>query len=139
MASVKYNQFGKAIAKSDLDTVNFKVMLMAESYTPDIDAHVYVSDISASRAAGTTDIATTLTISVNNTTNKTEFDFTDIVTGTITTITNAFVLYIDTGNPATSELLTYNELTDGITTPKTFGVVSGVLTITIPTDGIFSI
>ncbi len=139
MANVKFNTCGRAIAKNDLDTVSFKVMFMDPTYTPNSDTQVYVSDISASRAAGSTDIATTLTINVDNTDNRTEFDFTDIVTGTITTSTNAFVLYIDTGVAATSELLTYNELTDGVTTPKTFTVVSGVLTATINANGIFSI
>ena len=138
MANVKYNSCGRAIAKNDLDTVTFKVMFMATSYTPDPDAHVYVSDISASRASGTTDIATTLTINVDNTDNRTEFDFTDIVTGTITATTGGLVLYIDTGVAATSELLVYNDLlASGV--QSNFTVVSGVLTATVNASGIFSI
>lgn len=139
MANVKYNGFGRAIAKNDIDTVTIKAMLMATSYTPDADAHVYVSDISASRASGTTDITLSgLTINVDNTDNRTEFDFADIVTGTITATTNAVVLYISTGVDSTSELLTYNELLAS-GTPTTFTVVSGVLTATVSTNGLFSI
>lgn len=138
MAEVKYNTFGRAIAKNDMDTVSIKAMFMATSYTPDPDAHVYVSDISASRASGTTDLATTLTINVDNTDNRTEFDFTDLVTGTITTSTNGVVLYISTGVDATSELLCYVDLESG-GVQTTFSVVSGVLTATVSANGIFSI
>lgn len=138
MAEVKYNTFGKAIAKNDMDTVTIKAMFMATSYTPDTDAHVFVSDISASRASGTTDLTTTLTINVDNTDNRTEFDFTDLVTGTITATTNGVVFYISTGVDATSELLCYCDLESaGVQT--SFSVVSGVLTATISANGAFSI
>jgi len=113
-------------------------MFMATSYTPDADAHVYVSDISASRASGTTDITTTLTINVDNTDNRTEFDFTDLVTGTITATTNGVVFYISTGVDATSELLCYCDLESG-GVQTTFSVVSGVLTATVSANGVFSI
>lgn len=140
MANVKYNAFGRAIAKNDLDTVSFKVMFVDPSYTPNPDTHVYLSDVSASRASGSTDIAVTLTISVDNTDNNTNFDFTDAVTGAITLLagTNGVILYIDTGTPATSELLTYNELQlSGV--QRTFYPVEGILTATVDADGIFSI
>jgi hypothetical protein len=139
MANVKFNSAGQAIAKNDLDTVSFKVMFCDPAYTPDPDTEVYLLDVSANRATGTTDLATTLTISVDNTLNVTKFDFSDIVTGTITASTNAIVLYIDTGVEATSELITYNELVDGADTPTTFNVVGGVLTATVDADGIFTI
>lgn len=140
MSNVKFNSFGRAIAKNDIDTVTIKAMFMAPSYTPDADAHVYVSDISASRASGSTDLTVSgLTINVDNTDNRTEFDSADLVTGTITASTNSYVLYISTGVDATSELLCYIELTDGVTTPKTFAVVGGVLTITVNASGHFAI
>lgn len=139
MSNVKFNSAGRAIAKNDLDTVSFKVMFCAPAYTPNPDTEVFLSDIVANRAAGTTDLAVTLTINVDNTDNRTEFDFTDAVTGTVTATTNAIVLYIDTGVAATSELLTYNELVNGAGTPTTFNVVAGVLTATVDADGLFSI
>lgn len=140
MANVKFNSFGRAIAKNDIDTVTIKAMFMDPSYTPDADAHVYVSDISASRASGTTDLTLgSVTITVDNTDNRVEFDSADLVTGTITATTNSYVLYISTGVDATSELLCYIELTDGVTTPKTFAVVSGVLTVTVNANGHFAI
>jgi hypothetical protein len=140
MANVKYNAFGKAIAKNDIDTVTIKAMFMNPAYTPDADAHVYVSDISASRAVGTTDLTlSNVTITVDNTDNRTEFDSDNLVTDSITATTNSYVLYISTGVDSTSELLCYVELTDGVTTPKTFFLVEGVLTVTVSGNGHFTI
>lgn len=141
MANVKYNSFGRAIAKNDIDTVTIKAMFMAPSYTPDADAHVYVSDISASRASGTTDLTVSgLAINLDNTDNRTEFDISDLVTGTITVPggTNGIVFYISTGVDSTSELLTYNDILVGGVQTTVFPV-AGTLTGTISANGIFSI
>lgn len=141
MANVKFNSFGKAIAKNDMDTVTVKAMFMAPSYTPDADAHEFVSDISASRASGSTDLTCSgFTFNVDDTDNRTEFDITDLTTGTITISggTNAVVFYISTGVDATSELLTCNDLlVGGVQT--TVYPIAGTLTATISTNGIFSI
>lgn len=141
MANVKFNTFGKAIAKNDIDTVTIKAMFMDPSYTPNADSHVYVSDISASRASGSTDLTVSgLTITADNTDNRTEFDITDLLTGAITLAggTNAVVFYISTGVDATSELLTCNDiLVGGVQT--TVYPVGGTLTGTISANGIFSI
>ena len=141
MANVKYNGFGRAIAKNDIDIVTIKAMFMAPSYTPDPDAHVYVSDIVASRAAGSTDLTVAgLAINVDNTDDRTEFDIDNLVTGTISITggTNGIVFYIDTGVEATSELLTFNDiLVGGVQT--TVYPIGGTLTGTISTNGIFSL
>lgn len=141
MASSNYDSFGRAIAKNDMDTATVKAMLMAPGYTFDRDAHVYVSDISASRASGSTDLTiSAFTFNVDNTDNRTEFDISDLVTGSITLTggTNAIVFYISTGVDSTSELLTYNEiLVGGVQT--TVYPVAGTLTGTISANGIFSI
>lgn len=141
MSNVKFNSFGRAIAKNDIDTVTIKAMFMAPSYTPDADAHVYVSDISASRASGSTDLTVAgLAINVDNTDNRTEFDITDLLTGTITLAggTNAIVFYISTGVDATSELLCCVDiLVGGVQT--TVYPIAGTITGTISANGIFSI
>jgi len=141
MANVKYNNFGRAIAKSDIDLVTIKAMFMAPAYTPNPDTHVFVSDISASRAAGSTDLTVAgLTMTADNTDNRSEFDINDLVTGVITVAggTNGVVFYIDTGVAATSELLTYNDLLlAGVQT--TFTPIAGTLTATVNVNGIFSI
>lgn len=139
--NVKYNSFGRAIAKNDMDTVTIKAMFCAPAYTPNPDTEVYLSDIIANRAPGTTDITVTgLTFNVDNTDNRTEFDINDIVTETITVTggTNGVVFYIDTGVASTSELLTYNDiLVGGVQT--TVYPIAGTLTATITANGIFSI
>ena len=141
MSNVKFNSFGRAIAKNDMDTVTIKAMFMDPSYTPDADAHVYVSDISASRASGTTDLTVAgLTFTVDNTDNRTEFDINDLVTGSITIPagTDCIVFYISTGVDSTSELLSCHDiLVGGVQT--TVYPVAGTLTATISTNGIFSI
>ena len=141
MANVKYNTFGRAIAKNDMDSVTIKAIFFDPSYTPNPDTEVFLSDVVASRAAGTTDLTVTgFTITADNTDNRTEFDIADLVTGAITVPdgTNAVGFYIDTGTAATSELLTYNDLLlAGVQT--TFFPIGGTLTATINTNGIFSI
>ena len=141
MANTKYNNFGRAIAKSDIDLVTIKAMFMAPAYIPNPDTHVFLSDISASRASGSTDLTVAgLTITADNTDDRSEFDINDLVTGTITVTggTNAVVFYIDTGVAATSELLTYNDLLlAGVQT--TFFPIGGTLTATVNVNGIFSI
>ncbi len=141
MANVKYNRFGRAIAQNDIDTVTIKAMAMAPSYTPDPDAHVFLSDIQASRASGWTDITMTgLTVTVDNTDNRTEFDFADIVSGTITLTggTNGIVFYIDTGVATTSELLCYCDILVGGVQTTVFPI-AGTFTGVINTNGVFSI
>lgn len=139
MANVKSNAFGRAIAKNDIDTVTIKAMFMKTTHTPNGDTHVYASDVRADQAAGTTDLTLSgLTINVDNTDNRTEFVFTNLVTGTITATTDKVWFYISTGVDSTSELLTCNELlASGV--PTVFAVVGGVLTAQVNVSGIFSI
>lgn len=141
MANVKYNSFGRAIAKNDIDTVTLKAMFCAPAYTPNPDTEVFLSDVSANRASGTTDLTLAgLTINVDNTDNRTEFDINDLITGTITVAggTNGVVIYIDTGVAATSELLCYLDiLVGGVQT--TVYPIGGTLTATVNANGIFSI
>jgi hypothetical protein len=141
MANVKYNGFGRAIAENNMTSVTIRAMAMAPSYTPDPDAHVFVSDISASRAGGWTDLTVSgFTINVDNTDNRTEFDINDLVSGTITLAggTNGLVFYISTGVDSTSRLLTYNDILVGGVQTTVFPI-AGTLTGTISANGIFSI
>lgn len=141
MANVKYNSFGRAIAKNDIDTITVKAMFTDPSYTPDPDTEVYLSDVSSNRASGSSDLTVSaFTITVDNTDNRTEFDIDNLVTGAITIPggTDGVVFYIDTGVESTSELLTYNDiLVSAVKT--TVYPVAGTLTGTISTNGIFSI
>lgn len=141
MANVKFNSFGRAIAKNDIDLVTIKAMFCAPAYTPNPDTEVFLSDVVANRASGSTDLTVSgLTINVDNTDNRTEFDFSDLVTGTVTVAggTNGVVIYIDTGVAATSELLCYCDILVGGVQTTVFPV-GGTLTGAISTNGIFSI
>lgn len=141
MANVKYNSFGRAIAKNDMDLVVIKAMFCDPSYVPNPDTDVYLSDITSNRAAGTTDLTVaSFTITVDNTDNRTEFDCADLVTGAITVPagTDGVSFYVSTGVDSTSELLTYNDiLVGGVKT--TVYPIAGTLTATISANGIFSI
>src|SRR5690606_22996737 len=80
-----------------------KIMLMDPAYTPDIDAHEYVSDISASRATGTTDqTLANVTATVDDTNDRAEVDADDVDQTGQTTSTDKAVVYEDTGSDATS-------------------------------------
>jgi hypothetical protein len=141
MANVKFNGFGKAIADNDMDTVPIKAMFMDPAFTPNPDTHVFVSDIVASRASGSTDLTVAgWTSTINNTNDATDFDINNLVTGSITVPggTNGVVFYIDTTVESTSRLLTYNDiLVGGVQT--TVYPIAGTLTGTINARGIFSI
>lgn len=141
MANVKYNGFGKAIAENDMDTVTIKAMFCDPSYTPNPDTEVFLSDIVANRASGSTDLTVSgYTVTINNTDNATDFDINNLVTATVTIPggTNGVVFYIDTTVAATSQLLTYNDILVGGVKTTVFPV-AGTLTGTINTRGIFSI
>lgn len=137
MASVFYNNGKGELLKAniDLETDTIKLAFMQTTYTPDVDAHVYWADISSSIASGTT--AQTLsgkTVTVDNTNNRAEFDATDVSVASQTTTTDKFVLYKDTGNSATSQLICCVDISEGTLSP-----INGTLGITFNAEGIFAI
>lgn len=137
--NVKYNSFGRAIAKNDIDTVTLKAMFVNPAYVPNPDTEVFLSDVVSNRASGSTDVTLAgLNILLNNTDNATDFDFNNLVSASGTFTTDGIVVYMDTGVEATSELLCFLDLLNG-GTPTTFSVISGVLTGTVNTRGLFSI
>jgi len=50
-----YNNGKSALLKNDMDAVTIKAILLAPAYTQNIDTHIFLDDISANRAATTTD------------------------------------------------------------------------------------
>lgn len=139
MASVMYN-FGKGeILKGNIDLVNdtIKAAFMATTYTADVDAHDYYSDVSASVASGSTDqTLASKTVTVDDTNNRAEFDAADLSVAdeTISGGTNKIVIYKDTGNAATSPLIACIDIAEGTLTP-----IAGTLAITWNAEGIFAI
>ncbi len=137
MSSVFYNNGKGELLKAniDLESDTIKLAFMATTYTPDIDAHVYWADISANIASGTTvQTLGSKTVTVDNTNNRAEFDAANITLSTITATTNKFVIYKDTGNVATSQLICCIDITEGTLSP-----IAGNLTLTFNAEGIFAI
>jgi hypothetical protein len=135
--SVFYNNGKGELLKAniDLESDTIKLAFMATAYTPDVDAHVYWSDVSASIASGTT--AQTLaskTVTVDNANNRAEFDAANVSLSNVTTTTDKFVLYKDTGVAATSPLICCVDVSEGTLSP-----VDGTLSIAFNAEGIFAV
>ena len=139
MASVMYN-FGKGeILKGniDLESDTIKVAFMDTTYTADVDADHYYSDVSAEVASGSTDqTLASKAVTVDDTNNRAEFDAADISVAdeTITGGTDKMVIYKDTGVAATSPLIACIDIAEGTLRP-----LDGTLAITWNTEGIFAI
>lgn len=135
MASTFYNNGKAALLKNDMDSVTLKLIFFAPAYTADKDAHVYLSDVSASRASGTSDqTLSNVTITVDNTNDRVEVDADNVSVANETTSTDKFGIYISTGVDATSELICCIDIAEGTLNP-----VDGTLAITFNAEGIFAI
>jgi len=136
MANVFFNK-GKAEimrANVDLESDTIKLLFMTVAYTPDVDADEFLSDVSGEAASGIT--AQTLaskTVTEDDGNNRAEFDAADISVPSITTITNKFVLYKDTGVAATSPLLCCIDIVEGTLTP-----INGTIAVAFNAEGIFA-
>jgi len=96
----------------DLDTDTIKVALLANTYTPDIDAHTFFSDVSADEISGTGYTAggetlANATVTQDNTNDRAAFDADDVVWANATVTARYAVIYKDTGTPSTSPLIAY--------------------------------
>jgi hypothetical protein len=115
-------------------TGTLKGAFMATSYTQNQETHQFWSDISASIASGTTARTISgLAINVDTTNNRVEIDFTDPSETPVTTTTNQFVLYMDTGVSSTSPLIACGALS------QTLSPVGGTLTLTVNAEGLAAI
>ena len=112
-----------------------KLSFMATSYTPAATTDSYWSDISASRATGTTDVtlaSVTTTLDTGNA--RVEFDTADPSLSTITTTTDKYTIWVDTGVDSTSPVLATIDIAEGTLSP-----VSGTLSITVNAEGHFAL
>ena len=128
-----YNNGKSALLKNDMDAVTIKAILLAPAYTQNIDTHIFLDDISANRAATTTDETLTLTFTTDNATDTIKVDSGNIIIDNLTTSVNAIAVYISTGVESTSELLFYVGL------GATLAPVDGTLTINVNSAGLFTI
>lgn len=122
----------------NLATDTVKLMLLTSSYTPDVDADVFIDDISANEvaASGTYSaggVTLTKSSSTDDTDNEGVFDATDVaITGATITARYA-AIYKDTGTPGTSPILAVIDFgSDQSSTAGTF-------TISFAAEGILNL
>lgn len=109
-----YNKFKLEALKGsiDLSTDTIKVMLLTSSYTPNIDTHLFIDDVSANQITGTgyTAGGATIanpTVTQDNTDNEGVFDGDDVTWSDSTLTARYAVIYKDTGTPSTSPVIAY--------------------------------
>ena len=135
MASTLHLQSLKAGLDAVLALGTPKLSFMATGYTPNAGTDSYWADISASRAANTTDVtlaSVTTTLDTGNA--RVEFDTADPSLSTITTSTNKYSIWVDTGTDSTSPVLATIDIAEGTLSP-----VSGTLEITVNAEGHYAL
>ena len=135
MASTLHLQSLKAGLDAVLALGTPKLSFMATGYTPNAGTDSYWADISASRAANTTDVTLASVITTLDTGNaRVEFDTADPSLSTITTSTNKYSIWVDTGTDSTSPVLATIDIAEGTLSP-----VSGTLEITVNAEGHYAL
>lgn len=114
MASVIYNEYKKEVGKIDWETDIFKVLLVDSGYIVDIVAHSNLDDVT-NEVSGTGYTAggkllANKTITRDDTQNWSVYDADDSIWPNSTITARAAIIYLDTGTPATSTLLTFADL-----------------------------
>jgi len=103
----------------DWDTDTIKTMAVKTGYSVDVDAHEDLADVSASRYVGTTDVllaSRTIETAAGNIVRLKAgtTTFPSVVLDGVNDIIG-FIIYNDTGSPATSKLIAYVTLTVDVT------------------------
>jgi len=135
MASTLHLQSLKAGLDAVLALGTPKLSFMATGYTPNAGTDSYWADISASRAANTTDVtlaSVTTTLDTGNA--RVEFDTANPSLSTITTTTNKYTIWVDTGVDSTSPVLATIDIVEGTLSP-----VAGTLEITVNAEGHYAL
>jgi len=119
----------------DVTTDDFKLAFMSVAYTPDSVADEFWSDISANLASGTTlRTLASVAFTIDGANNRVKFTANGVSESSVTTSTDKFVIFKDTGTPATSVLIVAADITEGTLSP-----ISGDLDLSFSADGIFAI
>lgn len=104
----------------------FKLMLLDDNHSPDIDAEEFIDDVSANEVSGTGytaggETVTNLAVTVDDTNNRAYLDADDVAWSNSTITARYAYLYEDTGTPATSVIVGYYDYTENkISTAGTF-------------------
>ena len=119
----------------DLESDTIKLKYMATTYTPDVTTENWLSDVSASEASGApTETLANVDVRIDTGNLRVEVDADNVTEAGVTTLTNKFIVYKDTGTAATSPLIACIDIVEG-----TLGPVSGTLSLTFNAEGIFAV
>ena len=134
-----HNLFKKAMIDAQLALGTPKAMLLTSTHTTDIDTQEFIDDVSANESSGTGYTAggqalASVTTTLNTGTDTVPLDCADISWAT-TTISDFryMAIYVDTGTPATSRIMTIVDF--GGTETRTAENID----VTINASGLFSI
>lgn len=140
MADQLVNTYKQKLMQGIFDHVNdtTKLMLLDSNHTTDIDAQVFIDDVSANEVSGTGYTAggqtiTNPAVTVDDTDNEGVFNGDD-VTWSNATITAQFgAIYKDTGTPSTSPIIGILDFGSDQTS------TSGNFTVSFDSEGIVNI
>lgn len=146
MASVITNAFlGRLIGDNaqigtavDMEADTIKGMLLDSNHSNDIDAHVFIDDVSANEVSASGSYsAGGVTLTVVSTTDDTndlgQWDASDIVITSATITARYLAVYKDTGTPGTSPIIAIFDFGANVSS------FSDTFTITINANGIIRI
>lgn len=112
MADTIYNSFKTKLFNGgiDLDTDTIKVMLVVSNYSPNQDAHEFISSVSADEVSGTGYVAggktlTNVVVSQDNTDNEGVMTADNPLWENSSITARYAVLYKDTGTPSSSPVI----------------------------------
>lgn len=122
----------------DLSSDTVKLMLLTSSHTPDVDAEVFIDDVSANEvaASGTYSaggVTLTKSSSTDDTDNEGVFDATDVSITSATITARYGIVYKDTGTPGTSPIIC------GIDFGSDYSSSNGTFAITFNSEGILNL
>lgn len=141
MASQFFNNYHEELGKGNIDYNGdtFKLMLMTDSYTPNVDTEAFRADVS-NEASGTGystggQTVDSVTLTQDNTNDRAVVDFADEVFSTVTLANvDGAILYKDNSNASTDVLICYIDFTEG-----SQDVVANDFTVTPSGDGVLTI
>lgn len=111
-----------------------KLVYMNPAYTPNSATDQFFSDISASVASGSpTETLANIDVRMDATNFRVEVDADDVSEAGVTTSTDKFVIYLDTGVASTSPLIYCGDI------GATLAPVGGTLGLTFNAEGIFAL
>lgn len=116
-ATLWYGLAHKKAYESMLALGTPKVMLVTATHTPNQDTHDFINDANANEGSGTGYSAGGVTlasvaVSYDTATNKVKIDADDV--SGISVSARWAIVYVDTGTAATSPVISYTDLSEGV-------------------------